>query len=252
MGSSLGSIAPYFDPAPWSEHLLASIGDFSGTDFWLGVPQIALINVLLSGDTAVVIALACHELPPRQRAIGMALGAGGAAVLLIIFAVIVAPLLQLPYVKLIGGIALLYIAIKLLLPDASDRQSVEPTTHLWRVVRIIVVADIVLSLDNIIAVAAVARGNIALLAIGVAISIPIVLLGSALITALLERFSLLVWAGAALLGWIAGDTIAIDPAVSSYLIANFGDKFAHAAAIAAAGAGMVLVITAGALLRRRA
>jgi YjbE family integral membrane protein len=252
LGSSLSSIASYLDPAFWGEDLRARFGDFSGTAFWLGVPQVVLINVLLSGDTAVVIAMACRELPPRQRAWGMALGAGTAAVLLIIFAFIVVPLLQLPYVKLIGGLALIYVAVKLLIPNAPDTQSVAPATHLWRVVRTVVMADIVLSLDNIIAVAAVAHGNLALLVIGVAISIPIVLVGSALITALLERFPLLIWAGAALLGWIAGDTIATDPAISAYLIAHFGESLAHAAVIAAAYAGSVLVIAAGALLRRRA
>jgi YjbE family integral membrane protein len=251
LGSSLGSIAPYLDPALWGEELRASFSDFSGTAFWLGLPQVALINMLLSGDTAVVIAMACRELPPRQRAWGWALGAGTAAALLIIFAFIIVPLLRLPYVKLIGGLALIYIAVKLLIPDTAETQSVAPATRLGRVVRTVAVAELVLSLDNIIAVATVARGNLALLGIGVAISIPIVLVGSALVTALLERFPLLIWAGAALLGWLAGDTVATDPAISAYLIAHFGASLAPAAAIAAACAGAVLVIAAGALLRRR-
>jgi predicted tellurium resistance membrane protein TerC len=122
--------------------------------------------------------------------------------------------------------------------------------HLWRVVRIVALADIVMGFDNIIAVAAVARGNLALLVVGLVISIPIVLLGAALISALLDRFPLLVWAGAALLGWIAGDIIATDRVVSDYLIADLGETFARQAAIAAACAGAVLVIAAGVLLRR--
>jgi len=183
--------------------------------------------------------------------LGVAIGSGTAAVLLIVFALIITPLLLLPYVKLIGGLALIYIAVKLLIPETAGEEGVEAATHLWRVVRIVALADIILSLDNIIAVAAVARGNLALLMTGLAISIPIVFLGATLMMALLERFPLLVWAGAALLGWIAGETIATDPAVAGYLIADIGETLAHQAAIAAAGAATLLVIGAGLLLRRR-
>jgi len=214
------------------------------------VPQIVLINILLSGDNAVVIAMACRGLPPHQRLWGVLIGAGTAVVLLIIFAGIVAPLMVLPYVKLIGGLALVYIAVKLLLPEHADQRDVETATHLWRVVRIVAVADVIMSLDNIIAVAAVARGNLALLVVGLGVSVPIILAGATLIMALLDRFPILVWAGAALLGWIAGDTIATDPAVLGYLIADFGENFARQTEIAAAGAGAALVIAAGGILRR--
>jgi YjbE family integral membrane protein len=247
----LGPIAQYLNPALWGESIRPIIDDFGSAAFWLGVPQIVLINVLLSGDTAVVIAMACRGLAPRQRLLGVAIGSGTAAVLLIVFALIITPLLLLPYVKLIGGLALIYIAVKLLIPETAGEEDVEAATHLWRVVRIVALADIILSLDNIIAVAAVARGNLALLMTGLAISIPIVFLGATLIMALLERFPLLVWAGAALLGWIAGETIATDPAVAGYLIADIGETLAHQAAIAAAGAATLLVIGAGLLLRRR-
>jgi YjbE family integral membrane protein len=239
------------NPALWGESIRPIIADFGSAAFWLGVPQIVLINVLLSGDTAVVIAMACRGLAPRQRLLGVAIGSGTAAVLLIVFALIITPLLLLPYVKLIGGLALIYIAGKLLIPETAGEEGVEAATHLWRVVRIVALADIILSLDNIIAVAAVARGNLALLMTGLAISIPIVFLGATLIMALLERFPLLVWAGAALLGWIAGETIATDPAVAGYLIADIGETLAHQAAIAAAGVVTLLVIGAGLLLRRR-
>jgi YjbE family integral membrane protein len=245
LDSNLGSIAQYFDPAHWSA---ANLG---GTAFWTAVPQIALINVLLSGDTAVVIAMACRGLPPRQRPWGVAIGAGTATALLIIFASVIAPLLQLPYIKLIGGFALIYIAVKLLSPENPAGSSVEAPTQVWRVVRVVALADIVLSLDNIIAVAAVARGDLALLTIGVAISIPIMFAGAALIMALLDRFPVFVWAGAAMLGWIGGQTIATDPAVSGYLVGDFGARFADRAAIAAAGIGLAFVIAFGALLRRR-
>jgi len=247
----LGPIAQYLNPALWGESIRPIIDDFGSAAFWLGVPQIVLINVLLSGDTAVVIAMACRGLAPRQRLLGVAIGSGTAAVLLIVFALIITPLLLLPYVKLIGGLALIYIAVKLLIPETAGEEDVEAATHLWRVVRIVALADIILSLDNIIAVAAVARGNLDLLMTGLAISIPIVFLGATLIMALLERFPLLVWAGAALLGWIAGETIATDPAVAGYLIADIGETLAHQAAIAAAGAATLLVIGAGLLLRRR-
>ncbi len=239
----MGSIAQYLNPALW--------GDGSAT-FWIGVPQIVLINVLLSGDTAVVIAMACRGLPPRQRLLGIAIGAGTAAVLLVVFAVVVSPLLAFPYVKLIGGLALIYIAIKLLMPETHEHDGVEEATHLWRVVRTVVLADIVLGLDNIIAVAAVARGNLALLVVGLAVSIPIVLAGAAIIVKLLDRFPLLVWAGAALLGWIAGDIIATDPAVQGYLIAAFGESLASQAPTVAAIAGAMLVVAVGGFLRRRA
>jgi len=247
----LDFIAPYLNQAFRAEGLHLSSNDFAGPAFWLGVPQIALVNVLLSGDIAVVIAMACRELPPRQRSWGMAIGAGTAAVLLIIFAIIVVPLLLLPYVKLIGGLALIYIAVGLLLPQTPGQDAAEAATHVWRVIRIVALADVILGLDNIIAIAAVAQGNLALLVTGVAISIPIVLVGAALIMALLNRFPFLVWVGAALLGWIAGNTIATDQAVSSYLIADFGEIVARYSATAAAGFGAALVIAAGALLRRR-
>jgi YjbE family integral membrane protein len=219
--------------------------------FWLAVPQIVLINLLLSGDTAVVIAMACRGLPPRQRAWGMALGAGTAATLLVLFAVLIAPLLSFPYVKLLGGVALIYIAIKLVVSDDA-RRDVPTADRLWRVVRIIAIADVVLSLDNIIAVVAVARGDLALLVIGLGVSIPILLAGAAVIGALLDRFPLLVWVGAALLGWIAGDIMATDSAVFGKLTENFGEHVARQLALAAAGAGAILVIVVAALLRRRA
>jgi YjbE family integral membrane protein len=195
--------------------------------------------------------MACRALPPRQRSVGIVLGAGAAASLLIVFAVVVSPLLALPYVKAIGGSALIYIAIKLLVPEAPDDKAVAAPTRLWQVIRTIIVADIVMSLDNIVAVAAVARGDVTLLVIGLAVSIPIVLAGAALIAVLLDRVPLLVWAGAALLGWIAGDIIATDLAVARYLTATFDESVAQHVAFAAALAGSAIVIAAGAALRRR-
>src|SRR5215472_850852 len=163
--------------------------------FWAAALKIMGINILLSGDNAVVIALAVRALPPRERFWGMVMGAGCAAVLLILFTGIVATLLKLPYLKLIGGFALFWVAVKLVAPQAHDAEdSPEAVEDLWRAVRVVVVANIVMSLDNVIAVAAAAKSNYLLLALGLAISIPVVIAGSALFLALLERFPWVVWA----------------------------------------------------------
>ena len=186
--------------------------------FWLAAVQIMGINILLSGDNAVVIALAVRALPPKERFWGMVLGAGAAAVLLIIFTGIVATLMKLPYLKLVGGLALFWVAIKLVAPQAHDAEDTpEAVEDLWRAVRVVVVANIVMSLDNVIAVAAAAKGNYLLLGLGLAVSIPVVIAGSALFLAILERYPIVVWGGGALLGWIAGGLLPEDPIVAQYL-----------------------------------
>ncbi|HTO64993.1 MAG TPA: TerC family protein [Bradyrhizobium sp.] len=178
--------------------------------FWLAVGKIIWINVLLSGDNALVIAMACRGLHGRHRLWGMVIGSGVAVVLLIAFTGIVAELMQLPYLKLIGGLALLVIAAKLLVPEDEDDEITAGTT-LWHAIRIVVIADIVMSLDNVIAVAAAANGQLSLLILGLAVSIPMIIAGAALIMLVLDRFPVLIWLGAMLLGWIAGDVIASDP-----------------------------------------
>jgi YjbE family integral membrane protein len=185
-------------------------------EFWIKVVEIVWINILLSGDNAVVIALACRELPPRERLWGMVIGAGVASVLLIAFTAVFSVLLTLPYLRLAGGIALVWIAIKLLAPQAHDEEGTpEAASDLWRAVWVVVIADIVMSLDNVIAVAAVAKGQYVLLIIGLSISIPVVIAGSAIILWLMERFPILVWGGAAILGWVAGDIFAGDPTIEN-------------------------------------
>jgi YjbE family integral membrane protein len=184
--------------------------------FWLAVGKIIWINVLLSGDNALVIAMACRGLAPRLRLWGMVIGASIAVVLLIIFTGIVATLMALPYLKLIGGLALLAVAAKLLVPD-EEGDDVTAGTSLWHAVRIVVIADIVMSLDNVIAVAAAANGQLPLLILGLAISIPMIIAGAALIMMVLDRFPILVWLGATLLGWIAGNVITTDPAIHPLL-----------------------------------
>lgn len=245
----VASLAPYLSPALWRDWLHAGVDQLGYTAFWFAVLQIVFINILLSGDNALVIAMACRGLPQPQRRWGMVIGSGAAVILRIIFTGVIAQLMLQPYLKLVGGIALLYIAAKLLVPEDADRNNVEAGAHLWRAVGIVVVADVIMSLDNVIAVAATAKGAFLLLALGVAVSIPLIVAGAALIMTLLDRFPVLVWAGVALLGWIAGQVIATDPAIAGHLTASFGEKFARHLEIAAAGAGALLGIAAGGLWR---
>jgi YjbE family integral membrane protein len=205
-----------FDPANIGAFFTQFQTDLRQPAFWLAVAKIIWINVLLSGDNALVIAMACRGLAPRQRLWGMVIGAGIAVVLLIVFTGVVATLMVLPYLKLFGGLALLAIAAKLLVPE-GEGDDVTAGTSLWHAVRIVVIADIVMSLDNVIAVAAAANGQLSLLILGLAISIPMIIAGAALIMMVLDRFPILVWLGATLLGWIAGDVIATDPAVHPIL-----------------------------------
>ena len=215
--------------------------------FWLSVLQIIWINILLSGDNAVVIALACRGLPPRERMWGMVIGAGVASILLIVFTGAISVLMTLPYLKMISAMALIWIAIKLLAPQAHDAEDTpEAVQDLWRAVRIVVVADIIMSLDNVIAVAAVAKGHYVLLTIGLAISIPMVIAGSAIILALLERFPVLVWGGAAVLGWVAGDIFSSDTVVLGFF-SQFDESQVE---IAAKILGAIIVVVSGIMWRR--
>ena len=259
-----------FDPANIATFAAQFQAEMLQPAFWIAVGKIIWINVLLSGDNALVIALACRGLAPRQRLWGMIFGAGAAVILRIIFTGIVASLMELSYLKLVGGLALLVIAAKLLVPEQEDEEGVESASHLWAAVQIVVVAVIVMSLDNVIAVAAAANGSFPLLILGLAISIPLIVAGAALIMALLNRLPILVWAGAALLGWIAGDVIATDPAVHPKLQALFagpagikldawleslgiGPHFAsgNGGDAACAVLGVIVVLIAGSIWRRR-
>jgi YjbE family integral membrane protein len=205
-----------FDPANIGALFSQLQTDIHTPAFWLAVGKIIWINVLLSGDNALVIAMACRGLRGRHRLWGMIIGAGIAVVLLIVFTGIVATLMALPYLKLLGGLALLVIAAKLVVPEDEDDEITAGTT-LWHAIRIVVIADIIMSLDNVIAVAAAANGQISLLILGLAISIPMIVAGAALIMMVLDRLPILVWLGAMLLGWIAGEVIESDPAVQPLL-----------------------------------
>jgi YjbE family integral membrane protein len=212
----VNSLLQVFDPANIGAFFTQFQADMLKPVFWLAVGKIIWINVLLSGDNALVIAMACRGLQPRQRLWGMVIGAGIAVLLLIVFTGIVATLIVLPYLKLIGGLALLVIAARLLVPE-GEGDDVVAGTSLWHAVRIVVIADIVMSLDNVIAVAAAANGQLPLLILGLAISIPMIVAGAALIMMILDRFPILVWLGATLLGWIGGDVIETDPAIHPFL-----------------------------------
>ena len=198
------------DPANIGAFFTQLQADVQRPTFWLAVGKIIWINVLLSGDNALVIAMACRGLHGRHRLWGMVIGSGVAVVLLIAFTGIVAELMRLPYLKLIGGIALLVIAAKLLVPE-DEGDEIKAGTTLWHAIRIVVIADIVMSLDNVIAVAAAANGQLSLLILGLAVSIPMIIAGAALIMLVLDRFPILVWLGAMLLGSIAGEVMASDP-----------------------------------------
>jgi YjbE family integral membrane protein len=194
--------------------LLAGLSDYTQPHFWVAVVQIIWINVLLSGDNAIVIALACRNLPRKQRLGGVILGTLVALAMRLVFASVVSSLMQFPYIKIVGGVALLWIAVKLLLPEENDGHATESSDTLWRAVKLIALADIVMSLDNVIAVAAAANGNTALLVFGLGISIPAIVAGATVIMAMLNYFPFLLWAGAGLLGWVAGDVITSDPVIA--------------------------------------
>ena len=216
---------------------------------WLALLQIIWINILLSGDNAVVIAMACRQLPDRARKWGIVMGAGVAVGLRILFTGIVATLLALPWLKLVGSLALMWIAVDLALPGEDGDDHVQASDNLWKAVGTVAVADIVMSLDNVVAVAAVANGNWLLLILGLAISIPLIVAGSSLVMAVLDRFPLLVWAGAALLGWVAGEMLVTDAAVVDLM--GGLEKAEHWAHPAAAIAAVLVVGTSYALGRLR-
>ena len=186
--------------------------------FALQLLQIIWINVLLSGDNAVVIALACRSLPPRERRIGVLLGAGAAVALRVVFTLVVVSLMEVPYLKLVGGALLVWIAVKLL-TDETDEASVKQSDTIWNAVRTVAIADMVMSLDNVIAIAAAAKGSAALIIFGLGLSVPLIVFGATLIITVLQRYPALVWAGAGLLGWVAGSLIVSDPGWHSLMAA---------------------------------
>jgi len=213
------------------------------TTLMLQALEIIWVNILLSGDNAVVIALACRSLPDSQRNKAVMMGAGAAVVLRIVFTLMTTALMGLPWVKLIGGIVLLWIAIKLLVPEDED-PDVAAHNSLWRAVQTVAIADVVMSLDNVIAIAAVAKGNWALIIFGLLVSIPLVVFGSQLIMNIMNRYPVVIWLGAALLGYVAAEIMIEDTVVAGFFAGKYTHWFAEAL-------GVFIVLFVGFLLRRK-
>jgi YjbE family integral membrane protein len=212
--------------------------------------EIIWINILLSGDNAILIALACRQLSEHQRRWGVFLGALGGVILRVVFTLIVVELLGVPLLKAAGSLLLLLVAIKLLI-DETEPSDVKAKPNLWGAVMSIIMADAVMSLDNVIAIAAAARGSARLIIFGLVLSVPIVMFGAGFLLKALERFPLLVWAGAALLGWVSGEMMASDVIVSDYL-SNYIDHQALERSLSVIGAsGVVISAFVIKLLRRQ-
>ena len=184
-------------------------------EFWLALLQIILINIVLSGDNAVVIALASRSLPPAQQKKAILFGSIGAIILRIILTFFAVYLLSLPYLKIAGACLLLWIGVNLLKGEDGDAE-LEGHSNLAAAIKTIVVADLVMSLDNVIGVAAAAKGNVVLLVVGLAVSIPLIIYGSTLILKLMNRFPIIITIGAALLGWVAGEMAFSDPVLTTW------------------------------------
>lgn len=193
--------------------------DLSNPQFWMAVLQIILIDIVLSGDNAVVIALACRNLPERQRRLGIIWGVGGAIALRVTLTFFAVSLLALSYVKLVGAVLLLWIGIKLIMPQQEEGgHEIKAAGNLMGAIRTIIIADLVMSLDNVIAVAAAARDSVFLLIFGLALSIPLMVWASQLILRLMDRFPIIIIIGGALLGWVALSMAISDPAIKDGLL----------------------------------
>ncbi|HEY5580883.1 MAG TPA: TerC family protein, partial [Rhodoferax sp.] len=199
------------------------------TDFWIGLIKIVWINIILSGDNAVVIALAARSVPQEQQQKAVMFGSGAAVILRIALTVVAAALLQISFLQIAGGLLLLWIGVQLLGDEESGDCHVKETSSLMSAVKTILIADLVMSLDNVIAVAAAAKGSMLLLILGLAISIPLVVFGSTLMIKLMERFPMIVIFGAALIGWVGGETIISDVALNSVAATNPWLHYAGAA-----------------------
>ncbi|MEN9481868.1 MAG: hypothetical protein RLZZ298_3263 [Pseudomonadota bacterium] len=220
--------------------------DLTSSLFWIAVGQIILIDIVLSGDNAVVIALACRNLTPEQRKTGIFWGVAGAISLRVVLTVFAAMVMGLPWLKLVGGLLLIWIAVKLMLPEEQEGHDIKASANLWGAVKTIIVADFVMSLDNVIAVAGAAHGSLALLLFGLAVSIPLIVWSSQLILHWMERWPVIILLGAGLLGYVAGQMIFTDPGVLGLLpeMPKWIDKVAGAI-------GAVLVVAVGRWLEQR-
>ena len=230
--------------------------DISLQAFWIPLLKIIWINIVLSGDNAVVIALAARSLPPRQQMMAVGWGSGAAVAMRIVLTLFAVALLQLPYLKLIGAVLLLWIGVQLLLPEEGEA-NIDGHENMLAAIKTILIADLVMSLDNVIAVAAAAGDSVMLLILGLAISIPLVIFGSTLLMKVMERFPIIVTAGGALLGWVAGEMAVSDPALADWMSTNF-QMLENKPVLAGIGlevivglVGAALVVLVGKLLARR-
>ena len=215
--------------------------------FWVGLAKIIGVNIVLSGDNAVVIALAARSLPAHQQKQAIFWGSAAAIVMRVVLTIIAVEMLKWPWLKIIGAILLVYIGVTLMLDDDDGEGDVgEDKGNIWTAIRTILIADLVMSLDNVLAVAAAAKGNIVLLVIGLALSIPLIIFGSQLLLKVMERFPVIITAGAALLGFLAGEMLLTDPA----LVQRVGE-LPHWQVNVGGAVGAALVVAIGMLMRRR-
>jgi YjbE family integral membrane protein len=221
--------------------------DFTSPDFWIAVAQIIAIDILLGGDNAVVIALASRRLPDQQRKKAIFWGIFGAVALRVVMIFFAVQMLRIPFLKITGGVLLLWIGAKLLLPESRDGgHEIAASTNLLGAIRTIVIADAVMSLDNVIAIAAAAKDHVGLVVFGLIVSVPIIVWGSRFVLSLMDRFPLVITGGAALLGWIAGDMLVADVAIKDWVQEN-----AAWLPYAAPVAGAAVVVAIGWLAGRR-
>ncbi|RVU49133.1 TerC family protein [Rubrivivax rivuli] len=234
---------------------------FTDPAFWIAVGQIIMIDILLGGDNAVVIALACRKLPPAQRTKGIIWGTAGAIVLRVILIFFALTLLAIPFLKLVGAALLVWIGVKLLAPDEEGHGDINASDKLWAAVKTIIVADLVMSVDNVIAIAGAAQSagehQMALVIFGLVVSIPIIVWGSQLVIKLMDRFPMIITAGGMLLGWIAGTMAVTDPAIvghmplASELVEGKLPEVVASVKYSAGVAGALLVLAIGVLVKRK-
>ncbi|MES2786864.1 MAG: TerC family protein [Pseudomonadota bacterium] len=218
--------------------------------FWIAVGQIILIDIVLGGDNAVVIALACRGLPPKQRKMGIIYGTAGAIILRVVLIAFALALLSVPYLKAVGAVLLVWIGVKLMMPEGDDAHAnINPSDKLWSAVKTVIVADLVMSVDNVLAIAGAAESagshQLVLVIFGLLVSIPIIVAGSQIVLKLMDRFPIIITLGAMLLGWIAGQMAWTDPAVKGYLPPGKTWEYA------AAASGALLVLLLGKVLASR-
>jgi YjbE family integral membrane protein len=227
------------------------------SEFWIGLAKIIGVNIVLSGDNAVVIALAARSLPPKQQKMAIFWGAGAAVVLRVILTVFAVQLLALAWLKIVGSLLLFWIGVKLLIPEDGD-DDIAASEHMLTAIKTILIADLVMSMDNVIAVAAAAGGNLTLLILGLAISIPLVVFGATLLVHLMERYPVIITIGGGLIGWVAGEMLVTDLALESWLTslgAQYQDSKPYFSGLSleliAGLAGVVFVVALGKWLARR-